>query len=89
MYFPPSFFDIMVHLIVHLVMEIKLCGLVFLWWMYSLEHYMKILKSYTHLYILNNTKEVQSYLFAHQDILKKKNPQMKKNGSLTSTTKHS
>ena len=29
MYFPPSFFDIMVHLIVHLVREIQLCGLVF------------------------------------------------------------
>ena len=26
MYFPPSFFDIMVHLIVHLVREIRLCG---------------------------------------------------------------
>ena len=27
MYFPPSFFDIMVHLIVHLVKENKCCGL--------------------------------------------------------------
>lgn len=26
MYFPPSFFDIMVHLIVHLVREIRFCG---------------------------------------------------------------
>ena len=31
MYFPPSFFDIMVHLIVHLVREIKLCGPIYLW----------------------------------------------------------
>ena len=46
-YFPPSFFDIMVHLIVHMVREIKLCGLVYLWWMYLVEHYMKILKRYT------------------------------------------
>ena len=30
MYFPPSFFDIKVHLIVHLVREIKLCGHVYL-----------------------------------------------------------
>ena len=30
MYFPPSFFDIMVHLIVHLVREIRLCGPFFL-----------------------------------------------------------
>ena len=26
MYFSPSFFDIMIHLVVHLVREIKLCG---------------------------------------------------------------
>ena len=30
MYFPPSFFDIMVHLIVLLLREIRLCGPVFL-----------------------------------------------------------
>lgn len=29
MYFSPSFFDIMVHLIVHLVREIRLCGPIF------------------------------------------------------------
>ncbi|GAU23276.1 hypothetical protein TSUD_281710 [Trifolium subterraneum] len=46
MYFPPSFFDIMVHLIVHLVREIRLCGPLFLRWMYPVERYMKILKGY-------------------------------------------
>ena len=30
MYFPLVFFDIMVHLIFHLVKEIKCCGLVYL-----------------------------------------------------------
>jgi len=30
MYFPPSFFDIMVHLVVYPVREIQLCGPVFL-----------------------------------------------------------
>ena len=30
MHFPPSFFDVMVHLTVHLVREIRFCGLVFL-----------------------------------------------------------
>ena len=30
MIFPPSFFDIMVHLIVHLVYEIKMCGPAFM-----------------------------------------------------------
>jgi len=34
MFFPPSFFDIMVHLIVHLIREIKLCGPVYMRWMY-------------------------------------------------------
>ena len=46
MYFPPSFFDILVHLIVHLVREIRLCGPVYLRWMYPVERYMKILKGY-------------------------------------------
>ena len=46
MYFSPSFFDIMVNLIVHLVREIKLCGPVFLRWMYPIERCMKILKGY-------------------------------------------
>lgn len=46
MYFPPSFFDIMVHLCVHLVREVKLCGPVYLRWMYPFERFMKILKGY-------------------------------------------
>ena len=46
MYFPPSFFDIMVHLIVHIVREIKMCGPVFLRSMYPFERFMGILKSY-------------------------------------------
>ena len=47
MHFPPSFFDIMVHLIAHLVREIRLCGPVCLRWMYPFERYMKILKGYS------------------------------------------
>ena len=47
MYFPPTFFDIVIHLIVHLVREIKRCGPVYLRWMYPVERYMKILKGYT------------------------------------------
>ena len=42
MYFPPAFFDIMVHLIVHLVREIKCGGPIYLRWMYPIERYMKI-----------------------------------------------
>ena len=47
MYFPLAFFDIMIHLIVHLVKEIKCCSPVYLRWMYPVERYMKILKGYT------------------------------------------
>jgi len=46
MYFPPFFFDIMVHLIVYLVREIRLCSPVFLRWMYPIERCMKIFKWY-------------------------------------------
>ena len=45
-YFPPSFFDIMIHLTVHLVREVRLCGLVYLRCMYPFERFMKVLKSY-------------------------------------------
>ncbi|XP_074277406.1 uncharacterized protein LOC141601045 [Silene latifolia] len=46
MFFPPSFFDIMQHLVVHLVREIKICGPVFLRNMYPFERYMKPLGGY-------------------------------------------
>ena len=45
-YFPPSFFTIMVHFVVHLVREIKLCEPVYLRWMYPFKQCMKVLKSY-------------------------------------------
>ncbi|BFG35205.1 hypothetical protein CerSpe_214790 [Prunus speciosa] len=45
-YFPPSFFDIMVHLVVHLVREVRLCGPVYFRWMFPFERYMKVLKGY-------------------------------------------
>ncbi|CAL2229917.1 unnamed protein product [Prunus armeniaca] len=45
-YFPPLFFDIMVHLVVHLVREVRPCGPVYFRWMYTFERYMKVLKGY-------------------------------------------
>ncbi|XP_073131634.1 uncharacterized protein [Henckelia pumila] len=45
-YFPPSFFNIMIHLTVHLVREVKLCGPVWYKQMYPFERFMKILKGY-------------------------------------------
>ncbi|GJX10989.1 putative polyprotein, partial [Tanacetum coccineum] len=46
MYFPPSFFDVMVHLVSHIVREIKACGPAFLRDMYPFERYMGFLKGY-------------------------------------------
>ena len=45
-HFPPSFFDIMTHLVYHLVEELDLCGPVSTRWMYPVERYMKTLKQY-------------------------------------------
>ena len=44
--FPPSFFDIMVHLTIHLVEELFICGPVHVRWMYPYERYFKTLKGF-------------------------------------------
>ncbi|XP_074346267.1 uncharacterized protein LOC141685041 [Apium graveolens] len=44
--FSPSFFDVMIHLIVHLVRELHLCGPVLYRWMYPFERFNKVLKRY-------------------------------------------
>ena len=44
--FPPSFFDIMTHLLVHLVEEIQILGPVFLHNMFPFERFMGVLKKY-------------------------------------------
>jgi hypothetical protein len=43
---PPSFFDIMVHLILHLMDELDMCGPVHTRWMYYVERLNKVLKGY-------------------------------------------
>ena len=45
---PTSFFDIQVHLLVHLVDEIKVVGVVSSRWMFFVERYMKTLKDFVH-----------------------------------------
>ncbi|GJV01252.1 putative reverse transcriptase domain-containing protein [Tanacetum coccineum] len=45
-FFPPSFFDIMIHLTVHLTREVKLCGPICFWWMYPFERCMKVIKGH-------------------------------------------
>jgi hypothetical protein len=42
--FPPTFMDIMSHLMIHLVEELYICGLVHCRWMYPIERYLKTLK---------------------------------------------
>lgn len=44
--FSPSLFDIMTHLLLHLVEELQLCGPVHMRWMYPIEQYLKILKGF-------------------------------------------
>ncbi|XP_071726724.1 uncharacterized protein [Rutidosis leptorrhynchoides] len=44
--FPPSFFDVMVHLSVHLAYEARIGGPVHYRWMYPIERYLATLKSY-------------------------------------------
>jgi hypothetical protein len=46
--FPPSFFNIMMHLLVHLVEEICILGPVFLHNMFPFERFMGVLKKYDH-----------------------------------------
>lgn len=46
MIFPPAFFDIMIHLVLHLPEEAILGGPVYFRWMYPFERYMKKLKNF-------------------------------------------
>ena len=45
-YFLPLFFGIKIHLTVHLMIELQLCGSVYLRWMYPFERFMQVLKGY-------------------------------------------
>ena len=51
--FPPTFLNIMAHLLVHLVEQLFICGHVHCMWMYPIERYIKTLKNnvraYAHL----------------------------------------
>lgn len=44
--FPPSFFDVMIHLTIHLCREVELGGPVYVRWMFGIERYLCKLKSY-------------------------------------------
>jgi hypothetical protein len=44
--FPPSFFDIMSHLVMHLVDEVEICRRVHTQWTHPIKRYLKTLKGY-------------------------------------------
>ncbi len=46
MWFLPGFFDIMIHLLIHLVEDLDVCGPVGARWCYPIERFMAILKHY-------------------------------------------
>ena len=46
LHFPPGFFDVMSHLVIHLVQELELCGPVHGRWCYGIERYLGVLTSY-------------------------------------------
>jgi len=62
MHFPPSFFDIMMHLLYHLVDESDLCGLVSTRWMYPMERYMKTFKTYVRNMVRPKGSMVEGYI---------------------------
>lgn len=45
---PTSFFDIQVHVLIHLIEEIELAGVVSTRWMFWVERYMGVLKGFVH-----------------------------------------
>ncbi|KAL6225264.1 hypothetical protein ACLB2K_004115 [Fragaria x ananassa] len=89
-YFPPSFFDVMIHLTVHLVREVTLCGPVFFRWMYPFERYMKVFKGWVRSrrhpegciaesYVVEeNTEDAKSYFSEHMELLNLLHPRFAK-----------
>lgn len=62
MHFPPAFFDVMTHLLVHLVDEMDICGPVHVRWMYPMERYLKLLKNHVRTMYRPETSMANGYL---------------------------
>jgi hypothetical protein len=60
--FPPTFMDIMSHLMIHLVEELYICGPVHCRWMYPMERYMKTLKDYVRTYAKPEASMAKGYV---------------------------
>jgi hypothetical protein len=59
--FPPTFMDVMSHLIIHLVEELYICGPVHCRWMYPVERYLKTLKDYVRTYTRPEASMAEGY----------------------------
>jgi hypothetical protein len=62
--FPPTFMDIMSHLMIHLVEELYICGPVHCRWMYPIERYMKTLKDYVRTYTRLEASMAEGYVMS-------------------------
>jgi hypothetical protein len=59
--FPPTFMDVMSHLMIHLVEELYICGPVHCRWMYPIERYLKSLKDYVRTYARPEASMAEGY----------------------------
>ncbi|CAM6097690.1 unnamed protein product [Calypogeia fissa] len=64
MHFPPSFFVVMTHLMVHVTEELNLCGPVSMRWMYLVERYLKVLKGYVRNEARQEASMAEGYMLA-------------------------
>jgi hypothetical protein len=62
MCFPPAFFNIMVHLVVHLVPQIEALGPMYLHEMWTYEHFISILNGYVSTHARPEASMVEGYL---------------------------
>lgn len=61
-YFPPAFFDVMTHLLIHVVEELGQYGPVSTRWMYPMERYMKLLKGHVRTYYRPEASMAMGYI---------------------------
>ena len=71
----------MVHLLVHLVREIKFCGPVYLRWKYLIERYMKILKGYVKNQCCPKASMIERYIAEESTVLFRLHDKRKSNRS--------
>jgi hypothetical protein len=60
--FPPTFMDVMSHLMIHLVEELYICGPIHCRWMYPIERYMKTLKDFVRMYAKLEASMAEGYI---------------------------